>query len=571
MDCSMNMKASEIRKQVVAISAVIAIAGLAVAEAAPKNTKINWSGCYQEIGPNFECATVNVPLDYSNGNKGAAVQLAVVRLLAGDPSNKIGSILLNPGGPGGSGVNFALGFGPFAGSIWGPDVGANFDIVGFDPRGVGRSTGVKCFGNEDQAVQVFAPFAFPLTPEEEAIQEAGDALLAHQCDKRGSKIGEHMSTANVARDMDQIRKALGESGLTYVGLSYGSYLGNVYANMFPDKVRAVVIDGVLDPVAWANEEGQVPFSTRLGSSKGAQDTLDRYFELCLAAADDCAFAGNSATAEQIAARFRAIADSLLAEPLDLGGGFVVTYDLLISVTLGTLYNPADYPFLAADLAFLEFVLGTGTFSVTAPTFGEDSLFVNKRGFPNYENFVEAFPAVACSDSNNPSNYAVWSTEGANADLSGYFGRIWTWASSPCAQWPLRDAARFNGPFNEHTANPVLVIGNLYDPATPYEGALAADAGLSNSVLLTVDVTGHTSLGLSGCAGFFTGQYLLDPQSVGPLIDTILGDNPCPGFGNNENPFEIFPGPFGAGDPTMELNTEIRLRLLSEIGYGPRRQ
>lgn len=549
---------------------IIAIASFIVAEAAPKKTNINWSSCYQAIGPNYECATVNVPMDYSKGHKGAAVQLAVVRLLAGNPAEKIGSILLNPGGPGGSGVDFALFFGPFAGGILGPDVAAKFDIVGFDPRGVGRSTGVKCFGNENQAVEAFAPFAFPLTAEEEAIQQAGDALLAHQCDKRGSKIGEHMSTANVARDMDQIREALGESGLTYVGLSYGSYLGNVYANMFPDKVRAVVIDGVLDPVAWANEEGQVPFSTRLDSSKGAQDTLDRYFELCLAAGDNCAFAGNSTTTEQISDRFKAIADRLLAEPLDLGGGFIVTYDLLISVTLGTLYNPANYPFLAQDLAFLEDVLGTNNFGAVAPTFAQDSVFVNKRGFPNYENFVESFPAVACSDSNNPSDYDVWSTEGANADLNGYFGRIWTWASSPCAQWPLRDAARFNGPFNEFTANPILIIGNLYDPATPYEGALAADAGLPNSVLLTVDVTGHTSLGLSGCAGFFTGQYLLNPQSIGPLIDAILGDQPCPGFFNNENPFDIFPGPFGAGDPATELNTEIRLRLLSEIGYGPRR-
>lgn len=539
------------------------------ASAAPMVAKINWSSCYQEFGPGFECAIVNVPMDYSTANEGAAVQLSVVRLLAGDPANKIGSILVNPGGPGGSGVNFALFFGPFAGAILGPEVAAKFDIVGFDPRGIGRSTGVKCFGNEKQAVEVSAPFAFPLTAEEEAIQQAGDALLAHQCGQRGSKIGEHMSTANVARDMDYIREALGESGLTYLGLSYGSYLGNVYANLFPDKVRAVVIDGVIDPVAWANEEGQVPFTTRLGSSKGAQDTLDRFFELCVAAGGKCLFARNSATAEELAARYKAIAESLLAAPLDLGGGFVVTYQLLISVTLGSLYNPASYPFLAADLAFVEDVLGTGNFGAVAPALAQYSSFVNKRGFPNYQNFAESFPAVGCSDSNNPNDYDVWSTEGANADLDSYFGRLWTWASSPCAQWPLRDASRFNGPFNEFTANPVLVIGNLYDPATPYEGALAADAGLPNSVLLTVDVTGHVSLGLSACAGFFTGQYLLNPQGIGGLVDAILGDSPCPGFGNNENPFDIFPGPFGGGDTEADLNTELRLRLLSEIGYGPR--
>ena len=166
--------------------AFILSAGSAIA--APMTTKANWASCYQEFGPNFECATVNVPMDYSNGNKGAAVQLAVVRLLAGDPTNKIGSILLNPGGPGGSGVNFVLGFGPFAGFVWGPEVAGKFDIVGFDPRGVGRSTGVRCFGNENQAVQAFAPFAFPLTPEEEAIQEAGDALSPINAISVGAKL-----------------------------------------------------------------------------------------------------------------------------------------------------------------------------------------------------------------------------------------------------------------------------------------------------------------------------------------------------------------------------------------------
>ena len=544
--------------------AVFAIAVSPFAESAPKATKINWSPCYQDIGPTYECATVNVPLDYSKGNKGAAVQLAVVRLPAADQSQKIGSILLNPGGPGGSGVNFALFFGPAAGFIWGPGVANNFDIVGFDPRGVGRSTGVRCFGNENQAVQALAPFAFPLTPEEEDIQASGDALLAGQCDKRGSKIGEHMSTANVARDMDRIREALGESGLNFVGLSYGSYLGNVYANLFPDRVRAIVIDGVLDPVAWANNEGQIPFSTRLNSSKGAQDTLDRFFELCIAAnPGNCAFAGDSATAEELAERFEAIAASLRAQPLELPG-LRVTYQFLIAVTLSVLYNPGDYPLYAEDLAFVEDILNAGGgFSVdVAPP--PDSTFVNKRGFPNYQNFVEAFPAVACSDSNNPTNYDIWSDEGAMADINSYFGRIWTWASSPCAQWPLQDDGRYADDYVANTANPIFVIGNLYDPATPVEGAVAAAALLPNSVLLRVDVPGHTSLGLSACAGFFTGQYLLDPNSVG-FLDGLT----CPGLLNNDNPFDFFAPPPENAEAGNDLNRELRLRLLSEIGLAPR--
>ncbi len=538
--------------------------GFQSAKAAPKATKINWSPCYQQFGPNFQCATVNVPLDYTR-HQGAAVQLAVVRLLASGPGPKIGSILLNPGGPGGSGVDFALFFGPLAGFFWGTEVAGSFDIVGFDPRGVGRSTGVRCFGNEWQALQVFAPFPFPLTSEQERIQASGDALLAHQCDKRGSKIGEHMSTANVARDMDRIRKALGEDELNFVGLSYGSYLGNVYANLFPDNVRAVVIDGVLDPIAWANKEGQIPFSTRLNSSKGAQDTLNAFFDFCIAAAPGkCAFAEGSSTAEELADRFDAIAQSLLVKPLDLGDGFVVTYQLLIAVTLSVLYDPSVYHFLAADLAFLEFALGAGG-ALEVPLSFQHGGFVNKRGFPNYQNFAEAFPGVACSDSKNPTDYDVWSTEGANADLTSYFGRIWTWASSPCAQWPLEDTSRYDGEYNAYTANPVLIIGNLYDPATPYEGAQAARLLLPNSILLTVAYPGHTSLGLSLCANFITGQYLLDPTSV-PWADNFV----CPGLIDGENPFDFFG--FGVSADVAEsarLNSEVRAKLLAQIAYGPR--
>ena len=550
--------------KILRIGTILAALLLATAvQAAPTKTKTNWSSCYQDIGPNFECATVNVPMDYSAGSKTAAIQLALVRQPAGNPAQKIGSILLNPGGPGGSGVNFALNFAPFVQFFWGLEVADRFDIVGFDPRGVGRSTGVKCFGNEKKASEVFPSAPFPLTPEEEALQEEGDDLLRHQCDKRGSKIGDHMSTANVARDMDQIRQALGESGLNFVGLSYGSYLGNVYANMFPDNVRAVVIDGVLDPVRWLNIEGQVPFSARLNSSKGAQDTLDQFFELCIDSSGTCAFKGTSTTADELADRYRAIADSLIANPLDLGG-FVLTYNILVSASLGALYNPADYPLLANDLAFVEFLIAFGGGFEVAPD--KDLSFVNKRGFPNYQNFAEAFPGVACSDSNNPDNYDVWSTEGANLDLESYFGRTWTWISSPCARWPFADDGRYEGDFMSNTANPVLVIGNLYDPATAYEGAIAARSLLPNSILLSVDLAAHTSLGASPCAGFYTGVYLLDPNGVG-FVDGRL----CQGLPGNGNPFDLFGGPFGAADPDeLEFGKKVRRGLLSEIGFAPRR-
>jgi pimeloyl-ACP methyl ester carboxylesterase len=547
----------------VAVVAVTVPTTTRSASAAPGPSSVRWSSCYKALGAEFgvtyECATVNVPLDYAAAN-GAVVQLAVVRLPATDPAAKIGSILLNPGGPGGSGVDFALFFGPAVGSIWGADVRARFDIVGFDPRGIGRSTAIKCFGNEKQSVQVFAPFAFPLTAEEEALVAQGDKLLADQCAQRGNKISDHMSTANVARDMDLLRQAVGDEQLTYVGLSYGSYLGVTYANLFPDRVRSVVVDGVLDPVAWANVEGAVPFSTRLRSDQGAQKTLERLFELCeLAAPGNCALAPNAAD------RFAALADRLRAEPVLVtdpvtGEQFFVTYQDLIGLTLGTLYDPFAYADFAALLAALEAFATPAAIGSALARLEATTGLVNKRGFPHYVNFAEGFPAVACEDGNNPTDYKIWSTQGAAADEAfGYFGRIWTWASSPCAQWPLDDPGRYLGPFNADTANPVLVIGNLYDPATRYEGAQTVRALLPNSALLTVDVPGHTSLGASACAGVLTGQYLLDP-GFGSTLDGRV----CP---VEFNPFDLVPG---AAVSAKNLFPELRTALMSKLAYQPMR-
>ena len=135
--------------------------------------------------------------------------------------------------------------------VWGP-VADQYDIVGFDPRGIARSTPLRCFGNERQAVQVFPPFPFPSTEDEVDLFIPGDQLFIDQCDQRGNKVLGHMSTANVARDMDHMRELFGNEKMNYVGISYGTFLGQTYANMFPDNVGAFVIDAVLDPIAWSN-------------------------------------------------------------------------------------------------------------------------------------------------------------------------------------------------------------------------------------------------------------------------------------------------------------------------------
>jgi len=563
------MLASAVRR-LVGIGVGLALAGSVVlvapaASAAPSANpapssapRLNWSPCFHQISAftetAYQCALANVPLDYDSPN-GAAVGLSLVRIPARDPAHKIGTIFLNPGGPGGSGVEFALFFGPAVESVWGSEVRDRFDVVGFDPRGVGRSTALRCFGNLGQATRAFAPFAFPLTPDDEALVAAGDRLLAEQCALRGNKVRDHMSTANVARDLDLLRAAVGDAQLTFVGLSYGTFLGNTYVNMFPNRVRAVVIDGVLDPVAWVNLEAEIPFSTRLRSDAGAQVTIERFFDLCDEAGANCSFGPDSqARYAALADRLRVDGPVLVTDPFT-GEEFPFGYTDLIGNTLGALYDPFSYSFLADFLTALE---GSppaeidAAFSVLAQTNG----LISKRGFPRYPNFVESFPAVACEDSNNPTDYAVWSQQGALADQSSYFGRLWTWASSPCAQWRLVDDDRFTGTFDHVTSNPVLVIGNLYDPATRYEGAVGVADMLPNSALLTVDVPGHTSLGSSVCAGVLTGSYLIDP-SVAASIDGQV----CP---KEFNPFELAV----EASTTSGLQREVRHQLLPILAGTP---
>ena len=218
-------------------------------------------------------------------------------------------MFLNPGGPGGSGVDYTVFAGP---DLYTPEVRARFDLVGFDPRGIARSTALRCFGSPRQWDPAFPEVAFPLTSGELDAWITADRYLVDACDRRGGSIIDHMATADVARDMDRLRAAVGDDQLTYAGVSYGSYLGVTYANLFPNRVRAVVVDGVLDPIAWStgrgNEAATLPFSTRLQSDVGAQATLNEFFRLCDAGGANCAFSGDAAT------RYAALASRAAREP-----------------------------------------------------------------------------------------------------------------------------------------------------------------------------------------------------------------------------------------------------------------
>lgn len=529
------------RVLVAAVAAVVVLSGLSAWEpsvAAPSG-KTNWSPCFRFAGP-FECAMVGVPLDYDEPG-GAQISIAMVRLPAAEPDKRLGSLFINPGGPGGSGVDFAVFAAP---SLFTQDVRDRFDIVGFDPRGILRSDPLRCFGTPRQWDPYFTDFAFPLTSVEVEQWIAGDRYLDGACERRGGAILDHMSTANVARDLDRLRQAVGDDELTYYGVSYGSMLGQTYANLFPDKFRALVIDGVLDPIAWttgASGQQDLPFSTRLRSDQGAQDTLNEFFRLCHAGGDACPLAGG-AGAE---ARYAALADMLRTAPIliedpSTGETFEYNYSFLIADTLGAMYNSFAWPGLALFLASLEeqaspaalgkelaALRGTRALARTSEELSRTAGgYVTKRGFPRYPNFIEGFPAVACADSDNPDSYQAWVDAGAAADAAfGYFGRIWTWASSICAEWPGVDEDRYTGPFDTETDEPVLVVGARWDPATRYEGALIADALLPNSALLTVNSWGHTSLFTSACADAHIAAYLIS-QAL-PAVGTECNQDQVP--------------------------------------------
>jgi hypothetical protein len=312
------------------------------------------------------------------------------------------------------------------------------------------------------------------------------------------------------------------------------------------------VDGVLDPVAWTTgnpgEGDTVPFSTRLRSDKGAMDTLNEFFRLCDENPDTCAFAPDSAD------RYAELATSLRLAPIEImlpdGSSFPFTYQDLIGNTLGAMYDSFSWPDFALFLAGIESSASSQQLGRLLFAVWDDLGYITKRGFPRYPNFVEGFPAVACADSDNPDNYAAWWEASQQAEAAyGYFGPIWTYVSSICAAWPGGNSGRYVGPFSAETANPVLVVGNYYDPATRYEGAQTVSSLLPNSRLVSLNGWGHVSLFLSQCMDETVSAYLLD------------GTLPAPGTVCNQDltPFADF-GP----SSTQSATALRRASLLPEL-------
>ncbi|TQV87747.1 alpha/beta hydrolase [Aliikangiella coralliicola] len=500
--------------------------------------EINWQACENADAP-FQCATVEVPLNYKkfkpgkSGRRSKTTTIALARYPATDQKNKIGSIFLNPGGPGGSGVSMLLNVGTF---WFSDDVREKFDLIGFDPRGIGASNPLTCFKTVEDQSKAYNVSQTPETYKEIKAHKRADRFYAKSCRKNGGDILKNMSTADVARDLDLLRRAVGDEKINFVGYSYGSYLGMTYANMFPNHIRALVVDGVLDPIAWSTgrdfERYYMPVTTRLKSDIGTMDSLNEFFRLCDANSETCLFSGNSAE------RFDEIFQRLKVEPLEvpLGNGeiYILSDEAFLGLTTGTMYSAASWPNFAGMLLQIEQMLTPDEIapSLTAlhKQLGIENQLSADEKLPQSG---EGFTSVLCSDSDNPHDYFMWPFAGEVANHeNGYFGAYWTWSSSPCKFWRGPAKNRFAGPFDHQTSHPILVTSTRFDPATPYHGAEVVAELMPESRLVTVEGWGHTTPFLSACADKITFDYLLTGE-LPENKNTICYSDSVP-FENNLN-------------------------------------
>lgn len=464
---------------------------------------LTWVDC----GDGLQCATAAVPLDHDEP-QGPTIDLALIRRPATDPAARIGSLFTNPGGPGGSGVatlpNFA--------TVFSPEVQARFDIVGFDPRGVGNSSRLQCFGSAEEQLAFFSAIPpAPITPEEQATSEAALSALGPLCAERNPEIAAHLSTADVARDLHLLMRAVGDEELSYYGLSYGTYLGATFANLFPDDVRTLVLDGVVEPNRYAGsdgDEGQATF-VRARSNVGSSETLDAFLNLCAEVGETgCAFAAGGDPRD----KFAEITDRLREAPVNLpvpdapGGQVEITYGLFTGLVINTLYGDVNWPSLGL---FLEDVYN----NVGPAAMGELMALTQGAAVAPYDNQPEALRAIICADTANPDDASRWPELAAAADEeTPYVGNYWSYLSQQCADWPVETQDAYTGPFDATTENPVLVIGTRFDPATPYVNAEELAGDLPGARLLTLEGYGHTSFGQGACVSGEVTKYLVTGET-----------------------------------------------------------
>jgi pimeloyl-ACP methyl ester carboxylesterase len=458
--------------------------------------QVRWSQCPDD-GEGFfgggddtlECATITVPRDYDDLGAGT-LELAALRRPGRDATQ---SLLLNPGGPGGSAVGYARA----ATAVLTPELVDAYDVVGVDPRGVGQSTPVDCV--DDATIDEFLALdGTPDTPEEEQAIADASAQWGPGCQSRSPQVAPHVDTIAAARDMDIVRAVLGDEQLNFLGKSYGTFLGATYAELFPDRVGRMVLDGVLPSSLDADE-------LSIGQAKAFDVALRRFVADCVTQ-EDCPLPRDEAAG---VARIQQFLDELDAAPIPGVGDRMLTEGAATYAIVSYLYAPPT------DWELLRFGLEAafaGDGSVLMDLM-DDRIERNPDGsFANNAN--EAFPAVSCLDRPGVGGIdharelaAQWAVE------APLLGEYFAWATLSCWDWPMgpgtAEAAGEPPVIRAQGAAPILVVSTTYDPATPHEWGLQVADELADATLLTLDGDGHTAYTSgSSCIDRAVDAYLL---------------------------------------------------------------
>lgn len=472
------------------LTGVAAAAPAAQADDPGDGRPLSWKACGEE---GFQCATARLPRDYDRPG-GRKLEIAVTRLPATDPERRVGSLFVNFGGPGGTTNDTlrAIGKDLFAGLT------DRFDLVGFDPRGVGESSpSIDCKVNQETEGLYAQPFT---TPENLVVADWVERArrYADRCRELNADILPYVSTANVARDMDRLREAVGDRKLNYLGFSYGTFLGATYESLFPRRYRALVLDGALDADQYINRPTEGLFE----QTQGFERALGRFFQACAAHKDVCPFGGDDPWMA-----YDELLEQMYAQPLPASGEHPepVNGDDLIEASFALLYAKQAWPDFAAVLA--QAAAGDGTLVRTVV----DS-FYGRLPDGSYDPLSDRYFTIGAIEQRYPRDLGFFLDAGRRS--WALFDHFWSntgYVELPYALLGVKGRDVFRGPFRAHPrAAPTLVIGTTYDPATPYKGAKRLVADLGNARLLTMRGDGHTAFGgNSACIDAAVEMYLED--------------------------------------------------------------
>lgn len=446
-----------------------------------REQQVHWRDCGEDA--DRQCATVLVPLDYDDPD-GRAITLALARRIspADDPR---GAMFINPGGPGGSGVDYVSYFKPHG-------LEQAYDIIGWDPRGVGRSTPVRCLDSEQ--MEEFT--AFDYSPDDQEETEALIKLNAdfgEACLRKSGALLEHISTEETVRDLDLLRSLLGQKRLHYFGSSYGSSIGAMYATMFPDRVGRMVLDG---PTSIGVADPDV------GQAEGFDRTLQNFAAWC--AEQNCRLGDSKSDVLDTIREFLTRLDS---EPIR-GGRRELTQALASSGLIYALYSPAgEWPTLRVGLE--RAILGDDGRHLM-----EWADRLNQRdGSGDFGQFNAAFPAIRClgtDDAGVKGELAEWRQLQRKAPTMGHFAG----PDLACATWPVASTREYDRKINYSGRPEVLLIGTTGDPATPYEYAESMHESLKSSRLITLNGNGHLGFDQSRCVQQIVHRYAVQRQAPG---------------------------------------------------------